>query len=75
MLIIELSRGLKLFLNTKGHHSCRATNPALHSQPKQPIEVSFSALSPARENDSLYFAGQTGGKQHMPLLTELQKQN
>lgn len=32
-------------------------------------------MSPRRENDSFYFAEQTGGKQHMPLLTELQNQN
>jgi len=42
---------------------------------KATVEVSSSILSPGRENDSLYFTEQTGGKQHMPLLTELQNQN
>lgn len=46
-----------------------------HQIMKAAAEVSFSVLSPGRQNDSLYFAEQTGGKQHMPLLTELQNQN
>lgn len=41
------------------------------SFPKAP----FSNMSPRRENDSFYFAEQTGGKQHMSSLTELQNQN
>jgi len=42
---------------------------------KSAAEVSFSVLSTGTQNDSLYFAKQTGSKQHMPLLTELQNQN
>lgn len=64
------------FLNSKGHCSCREKTrkkmQLAHQAMKATFEVSFSILSPGRENYSLYFAKQTGGKQHMPLLTELQ---
>lgn len=48
----------------------------LHQAVREAVErLLFSNVSPRRENHSFYFAEQTGGKQHMPLPTELQNQN